>query len=156
MIVAAEVITGGNERHRLGPMAEAAETELAQAGINELPGTALADAGYWNSPQIEELEARGIRVLVPPDADTRKAPTKIRSGPRYERMRERLKEPDNEAAYRRRQQMIEPVFAQIKVGLRAGRFQRRGLAACRAEWRLIAATHNLLKLHRSGLGLVGG
>lgn len=156
VIVAAEVITGGNERHRLGPMAEAAETELAQAGINELPGTALADAGYWNSPQIEELEARGIRVLVPPDADTRKAPTKIRSGPRYERMRERLKEPDNEAAYRRRQQMIEPVFAQIKVGLRAGRFQRRGLAACRAEWRLIAATHNLLKLHRSGLGLVGG
>ena len=53
----------------------------------------------------------------PPFAST---PMKIRSGPRYERMRERLKEPDNEAAYRRRQQMIEPVFAQIKVGLRAG------------------------------------
>jgi len=52
--------------------------------------------------------------------------------------------------------MIEPVFAQIKVGLRAGRFQRRGLAACRSEWRLMAATHNLLKLHRSGLGLAGG
>lgn len=156
VVVAAEVITGGNERHRLGPMAEAAEVELAESGITELPGTVLADAGYWNSPQIEELEAKGIRVLVPPDADIRKAPTKIRSGPRYERMRERLKEPDNEAAYRRRQQMIEPVFAQIKVGLRAGRFQRRGLAACRAEWRLIAATHNLLKLHRSGLGLAGG
>lgn len=156
VIVAAEVITGGNERHRLGPMAETAEAELAQAGIEEHPGTVLADAGYWNSPQITELEAKGVRVLVPPDADIRKAPTKIRSGPRYERMRERLKEPDNEAAYRRRQQMIEPVFAQIKVGLRAGRFQRRGLAACRAEWRLIAATHNLLKLHRSGLGLAGG
>ena len=156
LIVAAELITGGNERHRLGPMAEAAEAELAEAGITEQPGTVLADAGYWNSPQIEAIEANGIRVLVPPDADTRKAPTKIRSGPRYERMREKLKEPDNEAAYHRRQQMIEPVFAQIKNNLRAGRFSRRGLAACRAEWRLTAATHNLLKLYRSGLAPAGG
>ena len=32
-----------------------------------------------------------------------------------------------------------------------GRFQRRGLRACQAEWKLIAATHNLLKLWRAGL-----
>jgi hypothetical protein len=31
------------------------------------------------------------------------------------------------------------------------RFQRRGIEACRAEWKLIAATHNLLKLWRAGL-----
>ena len=31
------------------------------------------------------------------------------------------------------------------------RFLRRGLAACQAEWQLIAATHNLLKLWRAGL-----
>ncbi len=52
------------------------------------------------------------------------------------------------ALYGRRQSMIEPVFAQTKVTRRAERFQRRGMAACRAEWRLIAATHNLLKLWR--------
>jgi hypothetical protein len=44
--------------------------------------------------------------------------------------------------------MIEPVFAQTKVTRRADRFQRRGLPACRSEWRLLAASHNLLKLHR--------
>ena len=151
VIVAADVISGGNERHRLEPMAKAAEAELTKAGIEAKPELALADAGYWNGPQIEALEARGIKVLCPPDADTRRAPTKIRSGPRYERMRERLAEPDAGAHYRRRQQMIEPVFAQIKVGQRAGRFTRRGLAACRAEWRLITTTHNLLKLYRAGL-----
>jgi hypothetical protein len=91
-----------------------------------------------------------MRVLCPPDADTRKAPTKIRSGPDYERIRERLSEPEARAAYRRRQQMIEPVFAQVKLRQRAGRFTRRGLAACRAEWRL-TATHNLLKLYRQSL-----
>jgi hypothetical protein len=32
-----------------------------------------------------------------------------------------------------------------------GRFKRRGWAAARSEWRLIAATHNLLKLHRHTL-----
>ena len=155
LIVAAEVITGGNERHRLGPMAEAAEQELAKAGVEGRPSAALADAGYWNGEQIEALEAKGIQVLVPPDADTRRAASKIRRGGRYQRMRERLAEPDSRALYRRRQQMIEPLFAQIKNNLRAGRFSRRGLASCRAEWRLIAATHNLLKLYRSGLAHAG-
>jgi transposase len=78
VIVAAEVITGANERHRLEPMARAAEVELTRAGITDKPHTVLADAGYWNSPQIGRLEHEGTRVLCPPDADTRKAPTKIR------------------------------------------------------------------------------
>jgi transposase len=151
VIVAAELITGANERQRLEPMANAAETELARAGVAERPDVILADAGYWNTPQINELEGRGIRVLCPPDADRRKAPTKIRSGPDYERMRRRLREPEAEEAYRRRQQMVEPVFAQMKLRQRAARFSRRGLAACRAEWRLTAATHNLLKLYTAGL-----
>jgi len=50
--------------------------------------------------------------------------------------------------YRRRQQIIAPVFANTKFLRAITRFQRRGLAACRAEWQLIAATHNLLKLWR--------
>jgi Transposase DDE domain len=48
--------------------------------------------------------------------------------------------------------MVEPVFAQIKANRRIGRFKRRGRAAALSEWRLIAATHNLLKLHRHILG----
>jgi hypothetical protein len=47
--------------------------------------------------------------------------------------------------------MVEPVFAQIKSNRRIGRFKRRGRAAARSEWRLITATHNLLKLHRHSL-----
>jgi hypothetical protein len=44
--------------------------------------------------------------------------------------------------------MIEPVFADAKFNRRAARFLRRGRAAVRAEWRLITATGNLLKLWR--------
>ena len=155
IVVAADVIAGGNERGRLHPMTEAAEAELERAGIEEKPEVAVADAGYWNGDQIEALEAKGIELLVPPDADTRRAPSKIRRGGRYQRMRERLARPEGAALYRRRQQMVEPVFAQIKNNLRAGRFSRRGLASCRAEWRLVTATHNLLKLYRSGLAPAG-
>ena len=137
------------------PDGKAAERELERAGIEERPEVALADAGYWNGAQIAELERTGTTVLVPPDADTRRAPSKLRRGGGYQRMRERLARPEAAALYRRRQQMIEPVFAQIKNNLRAGRFSRRGLASCRAEWRLTAATHNLLKLYRSGLAPAG-
>ena len=43
--------------------------------------------------------------------------------------------------------------ATIKENRRAGRFKRRGPGAVRSEWRLLTATHNLLKLHRHQLGL---
>ena len=35
-----------------------------------------------------------------------------------------------------------------KFNRRIDRFQRRGRSAARSEWRLITATHNLLKLHK--------
>jgi hypothetical protein len=38
---------------------------------------------------------------------------------------------------------------------RIDRFKRRGLAAARSQWRLIAANHNLLTLHRHTLQAAG-
>jgi hypothetical protein len=50
--------------------------------------------------------------------------------------------------YRQRARSIEPTFGQIKHNRGFGQFRRRGRAAARSEWRLITATHNLLKLHQ--------
>jgi len=55
----------------------------------------------------------------------------------------------------RAQGMIEPVFANTKFNRRIDRFQRRGRSACRSEWRLITATHNLLKLHTHQIAAAG-
>jgi hypothetical protein len=41
--------------------------------------------------------------------------------------------------------MIEPVFADTKFNPKIDRFLRRGRAACRSEWWLITAAHNLRK-----------
>jgi hypothetical protein len=63
-------------------------------------------------------------------------------------MRDVLATPEGRALYRQRQITIEPVFGQIKFNRPLKRFRRRGRTAVRSEWRLIAATHNILKLHR--------
>ncbi len=64
----------------------------------------------------------------------------------YAFMRRVLTSPHGRELYQAHKR-IEPVFGQIKHNRGCGRFQRRGRAAARSGWRLIAATHNLLKLH---------
>jgi hypothetical protein len=49
------------------PVANAAVGELAAAGVREQIDVVLDDTGYWDSDQIENLAARGMRPLVPPD-----------------------------------------------------------------------------------------
>jgi hypothetical protein len=88
--------------------------------------------------------------LVAPDT-SRDRPRKTRLGGPYDYMRRVIATEQGGALYTQRQWMVEPVFAQIKANRRIDRFRRRGLAAARSEWRLIAATHNLLKLHRHTL-----
>jgi hypothetical protein len=62
-------------------------------------------------------------------------------------MREKLISERGRKLYAQRKITIEPVFGQIKYNRRIDRFMRRARAAARSEWRLAAATHNLLKLH---------
>jgi transposase len=146
IIIAADVTTGSPDQGQLAPMVKAAQRELHAAGAPG-PDTVLADAGYWRAGDIQQLTDSGLTVLVPPDAHTRSQPLPGKRGGLYQRMRDRLAAPDGAALYRRRMTMIEPIFGHTKANRRIERFQRRGLDAVRAEWRLIAATHNLLKLH---------
>jgi transposase/predicted XRE-type DNA-binding protein len=60
----------------------------------------------------------------------------------------KLATPRGQRLYRQRAASIEPVFAQIKHNRGFRSFARRGLAAADSEWKLIAASHNLLKLWR--------
>ena len=153
VIVAAEIAPDGIDFAQLAPMVSAAERELERAGVKERPGVVLADAGYWSNEHIDSLRERGITPLVAADAERSSGPRKTRLGGPYDFMRRVLKSPLGSELYSQRQTMVEPVFADIKQNRRAGRFKRRGRAAVRSEWRLITATHNLLKLHRHRLAL---
>jgi hypothetical protein len=128
-------------------MVDAALHELEAAGVGERPGVIVADAGYWHQQQMERIAGQGIPVLVPPDADKRKGTRPGWDGGPYAFMRAVLETELGKTLYRKRQETVEPVFANTKFNRHFDRFQRRGRAACHSEWRLITATHNLLKLH---------
>jgi hypothetical protein len=147
IVLAAEVTVDSPDFGHLEPMVKATVRELKDAGISESPGVVLADAGYWHQRQMEHVVDSGIQVLVPPDSGLRKGTRPGWDKGLYAFMRRVLETDHGEALYRKRQGTVEPVFGQIKFNRRIDRFQRRGRSAVRSEWRLAAATHNLLKLH---------
>ncbi|MBK5331523.1 MAG: IS1182 family transposase [Ilumatobacteraceae bacterium] len=60
----------------------------------------------------------------------------------------KLATPRGKRLYKKRAASVEPVFAQIKHNRRIRVMSRRGIVAADSEWKLITATHNLLKLWR--------
>jgi hypothetical protein len=151
IVLAAEIATVGADFGHLEPMLDAAQGELHAAGVAETPGVLLADAGYWHGEQMQRITERGLQVLIPPDTSRKRTTRRNWDGGRYDEMRELLATERGGELYRRRQPMIEPVFAQMKFNRGLDRFRRRGRGAVRTEWRLITATHNLLKLHRHAI-----
>jgi hypothetical protein len=150
IVIAAEITVESPDFGHLEGIVEAAESELEQVGVSDTIEVLLADGGYWHQQQMEKIVSRGTQVLIPPDADRRKGGTGPR--PNWDRgmpvfMRRVLASELGGALYRRRQGLIEPVFGDIKFNRRIDRFQRRGRSAVRSEWRLVTATHNLLRLH---------
>jgi Transposase DDE domain len=120
-------------------MVRATQRELRGVDLAD-PHVVVADAGYWHQRQIETVVADGIQVLVAPDSSLRRGARPGWTGGLYDFMRHVLATPGGRALSRQRQATIEPVFGQLKCNRQIRRFQRRGRAACRSEWRLIAAT----------------
>src|SRR3954453_11387843 len=151
IVLAAEISSESLDTANLQPMIETAIGELEAVGVTETPGVVLADAGYWKNDAIEALCPAGIPTLVAPDAGRRKQPRPGRRGGLYDFARRILATDWGKELYLKRQGSVEPVFGQIKSNRGADRFQRRGRSAVRSEWRLLTATHNLLKLTRHQL-----
>ena len=147
IIVAADVAVESPDFGHLEPAVRAALRELEDAGVTQRPETVLADAGYWHTRQMENIVSDGIKVLVPPDAGLREGTRPGWDKGPYAFMRRVLASETGHELYKHRKATVEPVFAQNKFNRGFRRFQRRGRAAARSEWRFQAATHNLLKLH---------
>jgi transposase len=151
IVIAADISTESLDSANLEPMVEAACASLEAAGVKDKPGVVLADAGYWRNDAIEAIVNDGIQTLIAPDADSRKEPRPGRQGGLYDFVRRILATDWGKQLYLRRQGSVESVFGQIKSNRGVRRFQRRGRLAVLSEWRLLTATHNLLKLHQHRL-----
>jgi hypothetical protein len=152
VIVAAEITQKTTDREQLLPMVRSVSTTTGR-----IPERVTADAGYWDTSSLRDPSLQGIQVLVSPDAQVQPPGVLLvanaPNSPEAVRMREVLLSPVGKLFYALRKATVEPVFGQIKEirGLR--RFRFRGLRRVQCEWKLICATHNLLKLFRYRTGL---
>ena len=88
-MLAAEVTVSSPDFGQLEPMVKAAKRELEAMGVTETPGVAVADSGYWNEEQMDNVVANEhVQVLIPPDAGKRDTPRPGWDGGRYASMRE--------------------------------------------------------------------
>ena len=160
IIVAADVTQEENDVKQVQPMLKQAAENITKMGKKEQIGTGLMDAGYWseNNVRLKGAEVGEVLIATKKDWKQRQA---LRTGPSPRgripsglslagRMERKLLTKRGRELYRKRSPMIEGVFGQIKEVRGCDKFMRRGIKANRSEWKLICATHNLLKLWRSG------
>lgn len=177
LVLAADVTDQPTDNHLFDPMVGQACDNLAAAGMAQ-PDTACADNGYWTNnnathhrdtdtetpsgtepatstetPSRSEPPRRRPEPIIAPPTDKRRRPIATR-GPIPQNatpaqiMERKLATRRGKAIYRRRAATIEPVFGHLKAARGITRFRRRGLTPARHEWRLIATTHNVLKMWR--------
>ena len=159
-IVAPGLTTDANDQQQLHPMMDEAAVNLEGAGVTKKIRAGLADAGYCSDKNLTGQRPDGPELLVNTTKDwKRRKALREEPPPRgripkgltaTERMERKLRTKRGATLYKKRAQTVEPVFGQIKDTRRLDRFCRRGEAACDSEWAVICATHNLLKLFRSG------
>jgi transposase len=156
IVLAAEVTSEQNDYDRLHPMIDAMNHNLEAAGVEQKVGTLVADSGYLSDANLlaADHDTPDLLIAAVNDRDQRAG----RKAPRgripknlspTKRMARKLATKRGQNLYRKRGQIVEPVFAHRKTR-GCGRFMRRGRAACDSEWNLQCTTHNLLKVWRSG------
>jgi len=165
IIVAAAVGNQAPDTEYLPPMLARADDNFERAGIDKPPNTPMAgDAGYFSESNVVACERRGYDPHLAPERIRRERP-ELATGPSpapagspepqtpREKMRAKLNTPEGRRIYGLRKTTPEPVFGQILSVRGFRRFLLRGLQKARGEWDLVTATHNILKLWRSGIAL---
>ena len=166
VITAADVTTNPSDALNYTTMLD---QSAANTGVH--PKQALVDAGYCSETNLEAARERQLACgtdtfmatgrlthdeQVPP-APRGRIPA---SATLKERMARKLRTKTGRKAYSRRKAIVEPVFGQIMTCHNGRQLLLRGEDGARAEWRLLAACHNLRKIFRhagtTGLAALAG
>lgn len=133
-----------------------AMVERIEENAGQLPDEMSLDAGFYSEANVEYLEGKKIDAYMPPcrikRSEYRNAKPDVVTAKSNigERMKAKVLSDEGRAKYGLRKVTVEPVFGQIKRCMGFGQFSMRGQEACEAEWNLVCAAHNLLKLFRHG------
>jgi hypothetical protein len=122
----------------------------------------LADAGYCSVDNlrraVEVTASSGTEFFIATGRTKHDEP--LSAAPRgripkhatpKQRMARKLTTKRGRATYARRKVIVEPVFGQMATLQNAKQLLLRGIDGAKGEWLLLAACHNLRKLH----GVIG-
>jgi transposase len=153
VIVAADVTDCAADVANLIPMTEQTTTNTGRA-----PKEMLADAGYCSEDNLTRAtansESTGTEFFIATGRTKHDDP--LPAAPRgripkhatpRQRMARKLTTKKGRAAYARRKVIVEPVFGQMATLQNGKQLMLRGLDGAKGEWLLLAACHNLRKLH---------
>jgi transposase len=160
VIVAADLTDNAADVANLIPM-----TEQSAANTGQAPGQLLADAGYCSEDNLNQAatvtDQTGTEFFIATGRAKHGEPAPIAPrGPipkhatAKQKMARTLKTKKGQAIYARRKAIVEPVFGQMATLQNAKHLLLRGLEAAKGEWLLLAACHNLRKLH-GNIGIDG-
>jgi transposase/IS5 family transposase len=149
LIVALQVSHASNDNDLLVPLLEEVER---QCGAR--PVEVSADSGFFSLDNLRAMEERKIDAYVP---DANMARVLNRGGgtvkhpahdPAQRRMRRKLRSAHGQRTYRRRREVVEPVWGVLKEQRGMRRFRMRGLCKVTIEFTLAAMALNLTRLWR--------
>jgi len=144
IIVAASVVQAPNDAEQLLPALIGVKKNLGR-----LPAQATADAGYFSPAGLADEQLKEVDLYVPPNNQPGMKSRPTTNAVIRDQMRAKLQRPGGYEIYKRRNVIVEPVFAEIKHLRQFRQFRLRGLAPVQAEWSLICLTHNLMKMFRA-------
>ena len=154
VILAEEVTPHSADGPRLLPVLDQMESNLKTIGsLDTIPDVFTADAGYCSESNLAALELRRIDAYIATGRERHHQggidPQGLQRRPFRAAMRAKLQTDRGRAVYRLRKCMTEPAHGQIKQARGFRQFLLRGEANVQAEFTLVCAAHNLLKLWRT-------
>src|SRR5262245_18608355 len=141
VIVAQTVTNQRTDSQHLVPLVEQIEINTEDAVVE-----VSADSGYYSEQNLEQLDSTGVRGYIACGRRDKDGTWHGDVGPLGRRMRGRIDQGRTQSRYRLRKQTVEPVFGIIKSVRGFRQFLLRGISDVSAEWSLLCAVHNILKL----------
>jgi transposase len=150
LIVGQAVTQETNDKKQVEPMVTIIQKQAGQK-LAEL----LTDSGYCSESNLNYLQKKKISAYVATNRHKhgRQQPA-CKRGPLpkgstiVDKMTRKLQTKAGARVYAARKSIVEPVFGQIKHARGFRQFLMRGVEKVKAEWALVCATHNILKLYR--------
>lgn len=142
VIVGIDVTNVGSDQPALLPMVNQLERRVGR------PATLMVDGGFVEHDAIDEVTARGIRLLAPVPrqrGSTEPMPPQPTDSSAVRAWRERMQTAEAKQEYRLRGASAERINADVRTHRTLGRIVVRGLAKVRACALWVALAHNMTR-----------